>query len=93
VQIIRQDRHTPRANCSLCFAVQRCAAAAAAARGIEGVEISVPLHHTVTPLPEGESYLGFILARGETPAAVEASLRAAHACLRFTIVPEIDRLG
>ena len=65
-------------------------AEAQAVPGIEGVEISVALHHTVTPLPEGESYLGFIFARGETPAAVEASLREAHAQLRFTIVPEID---
>jgi biotin carboxylase len=65
-------------------------AVAEAVPGIEGVEISVALHHTVTPLPEGESYLGFIFARGATPAAVEASLRAAHACLRFTIVPEIE---
>jgi biotin carboxylase len=65
-------------------------AAAQAVEGIESVEISVGLHHAVTPLPEGESYLGFIFARGETPAAVEASLRAAHAELRFTIVPEIE---
>ncbi len=63
---------------------------AEAVPGIEGVEISVALHHTVTPLPEGESYLGFIFARGETPAEVEASLRAAHGKLRFTIVPEIE---
>lgn len=65
-------------------------AEAQAVPGIEGVEISVALHHTVTPLPEGESYLGFIFARGETPAAVEASLREAHGKLHFTIVPEID---
>jgi biotin carboxylase len=65
-------------------------AAAEAVPGIEGVEISVPLHHTVTPLPEGDSYLGFIFARGETPGAVEEALRAAHAHLRFTIVPEIS---
>ncbi len=63
---------------------------AEAVPGIEGVEISVALHHTVTPLPEGESYLGFIFAGGETPAAVEASLREAHGKLRFTIVPEIE---
>ena len=63
---------------------------AQAVAGIEGVEISVALHHTVTPLPEGESYLGFIFARGETPAAVEESLREAHGKLRFTIVPEIE---
>ena len=68
-------------------------AEAQAVPGIEGVEISVALHHTVTPLPEGESYLGFIFAGGETPAAVEAALRAAHAKLRFTIVPEIGLLS
>lgn len=63
---------------------------AQAVPGIEGVEISVALHHTVTPLPEGESYLGFIFARGDTPAAVEEALRAAHARLHFEIVPEIE---
>ena len=35
------------------------------------------------------SFLGFIFARGAPPAAVEEALRAAHARLRFTIVPEI----
>ncbi len=62
---------------------------AAAVPGIEGVEISVALHHTVTPLPEGESYLGFIFARGENAAEVEAALRLAHSKLQFTIVPEL----
>jgi hypothetical protein len=64
--------------------------AAKAVAGIEGVEIGVALHHTVTPLPEGESYLGFIFARGQSPEEVEAALRRAHGHLRFTIVPEID---
>jgi hypothetical protein len=41
------------------------------------------------PLPEGESYLGFIFARGDTPAEVESALRAAHACLRFDVQPII----
>ena len=31
----------------------------------------------------------FIFARGETPDAVEAALRAAHRCLSFEIAPEI----
>lgn len=62
--------------------------AASAVRGIEGVEISAPLHHSLTPLPEGQSYLGFLFARGESPAEVEAALRTAHRCLHFTIVPE-----
>jgi biotin carboxylase len=57
--------------------------------GVESIEITQPLHNLLTPLPEGESYLGFIFARGETPAAVEESLRRAHAQLSFTIVPHI----
>lgn len=61
---------------------------ARAVPGVEGVEISIPLHHSLTPLPEGESYLGFIFSRGGTPAQAEAALREAHACLRFTVTPE-----
>jgi hypothetical protein len=41
------------------------------------------------PLPEGDSYLGFIFARGATPAEVEAALRVAHSRLRFDIKPSI----
>jgi hypothetical protein len=40
------------------------------------------------PLPEGDRYLGFLFARGETSAAVEAALRAAHARLDVRIEPE-----
>ncbi len=61
--------------------------AAVAVPLITAVEITAPLHYPLTPLPEGDSYLGFIFARGETPAAVEAALRAAHEQLRFTIDP------
>ena len=43
------------------------------------------------PLPEGAGYLGFIFARGETPAAVEAALREAHAALRFDMVAAARR--
>jgi hypothetical protein len=45
------------------------------------------------PLPEGGSYLGFIFARGGTPAAVEAALREAHGKLEFEIVPELPVLA
>ncbi|MGQ9483323.1 ATP-grasp domain-containing protein [Chloroflexus sp.] len=65
-------------------------AEACAITGIEAVEITAPLNYPLTPLPEGDSYLGFIFARGSDPATVEAALRAAHACLRFTIVPAIE---
>lgn len=64
--------------------------AAAAVPGVEGVEITARLDQTLTPLPEGESYLGFIFARTTSPAQAEAALRAAHAALRFTIVPEFS---
>ncbi len=66
--------------------------AAAAVPLIDGVEITAPLHYPLTPLPEGDSYLGFLFARGETPAEVEAALRAAHGQLRFTIDP-VFQLG
>ena len=59
-------------------------------RSIEAVEITAPLNYPLVPLPEGDSYLGFIFARGSDPATVETALRAAHACLRFTIVPAIE---
>lgn len=60
---------------------------------VEGVEITARVNYPITPLPEGESYLGFIFAKGETPAAVEAALRQAHSYLLFTIVPEINLLA
>ncbi|HEY7832892.1 MAG TPA: ATP-grasp domain-containing protein [Ktedonobacterales bacterium] len=66
--------------------------AAQAVPGIEGVEITAKPHYSVVPLPEGASYLGFIFARGDTPAAVEAALRAGHACLHFDIRPELPLL-
>ena len=60
---------------------------ARAVAGVDDVVITQTLERELVPLPEGASYLGFVFAHGETPAAVEASLRAAHAALRFTIVP------
>lgn len=59
---------------------------------ITGVEITAKLHQPLVPLPEGASYLGFIFARGETPAEVEAAIREAHTHLRFDIRREIPVL-
>ncbi|MDT8307094.1 MAG: ATP-grasp domain-containing protein [Anaerolineae bacterium] len=67
----------------------RGVAEAEAVPGIESVEITAPLNNLLTPLPEGDSYLGFIFARGEEPAVVEAALRQAHACLHFDVEPVI----
>jgi biotin carboxylase len=60
---------------------------AEAVPNITGVEITTRPHTLVTPLPEGSSYLGFIFARAETPAAAEEALRLAHSKLRFEIAP------
>ncbi len=62
-------------------------AEAEAVPGIVSVTISIHRGQEVVPLPEGSEYLGFIFARGEEPAQVEAALRRAHALLRFTIEP------
>jgi biotin carboxylase len=58
---------------------------ARAVPGIVGLEISIGRDRPVRPLPEGDRYLGFLFARGETPTAVEDALRAAHARLEIDI--------
>jgi len=58
---------------------------ARAVPGVEDVVVTAPEGREVVPLPEGDAYLGFLFARGETPEAVEASLRAAHRLLSFDI--------
>jgi biotin carboxylase len=65
---------------------------ARAVTGVEDVEITAPLNYPLIPLPEGDSYLGFIFARGDRPAAVEAALRQAHGMLRFHVQPNIPLL-
>jgi biotin carboxylase len=50
--------------------------------GIAGLVITIPPGEPLVPLPEGDRYLGFMFARGESPAAVEAALRQGHAELR-----------
>jgi len=60
---------------------------AEAVPGIAGVEITAKLYNQIVPLPEGDSYLGFIFARGDTPAQAEAALREAHSKLKFDIEP------
>ena len=60
---------------------------ARAVPGIVGLEITIPIGRPVVPLPEGDRYLGFLFARGETPDEVEQALRTAHACLEFDITP------
>jgi hypothetical protein len=63
--------------------------AAEALTYIEKVEITAKLNYPLYPLPEGDGYLGFIFARADTPAKVEAELRRANSLLEFAIEPEI----
>ena len=56
--------------------------------GIVGLEITIAPGGWVEPLPEGDRYLGFMFARGETPVAVESALRRAHAKLEVEIDPD-----
>ncbi len=58
---------------------------ARATRHIAGLEISIAPGKQVVPLPDGDRYLGFLFARGETPAEVEHALRAAHERLEIDI--------
>ena len=60
---------------------------------ITGVEITAKLNYALVPLPEGASYLGFIFARGDTPAQVEEAIRRAHKLLKFDIRREIAVLN
>jgi biotin carboxylase len=55
--------------------------------GITGLEITIPVGQRVRRLPEGDRYLGFLFAAGETSADVEAALREAHAVLDIQIDP------
>ena len=60
---------------------------ALAVPGIENLEITAQPGDELVPLPEGTRYLGFLIARGETPEAVETALRDAHRKLEFIIAP------
>ncbi len=55
---------------------------------ITGLEITVPPGGRVVALPEGDRYLGFLFARGQSPGAVADALRAAHGELEIHIDPD-----
>jgi len=62
------------------------------ARGVTGVtdvRITAKVGQLLETLPEAGSYLGFIFARGTTPEAAEAAVRAAHQELTFAISKEL----
>jgi biotin carboxylase len=60
-------------------------AEAAAVPGITGLTITIPLGQPVHPLPEGDRYLGFVFAEGDSHQQVERALGAARERLRVVI--------
>jgi ATP-grasp domain/L-amino acid ligase C-terminal domain 2 len=56
---------------------------------VEDVAITAHLREEIVPLPEGASYLGFAFARGDSPEAVEAALRAAGARIEAVVTPKL----
>ncbi len=52
---------------------------------VEEVIITAKEGQRVLPLPEGNTYLGFLFAYGKTALSVEKRLRRAHSVLRFEI--------
>jgi biotin carboxylase len=56
---------------------------------IDDIRITARPDQLLEPLPEGDSYLGFIFARAAEPHAVVAALREAHRRLTFAIDPEL----
>jgi hypothetical protein len=65
---------------------------ARAVPGIEDAVITAKPGQLLIPLPEGASYLGFLFARGNSPATVEDALRRSHAELRFQIATALETL-
>ena len=70
-----------------------CAGIYQGVRGIDRAEaiageviITAKQGQLVLPLPEGDTYLGFLFAYGETASEVEERLRQAHKHLEFEIV-------
>ena len=57
--------------------------------GITNLEITTRVHDYIAAWPDGSSYLGFLFARTDAPAEVEAALRTAHAQLKFTLTPRL----
>ena len=60
-------------------------ARAASVTGITGLTITIPVGQQVRPLPDGDQYLGFIFAEGQTWNDVRDALTAASELLHVVI--------
>lgn len=54
---------------------------------IDKIDIVIREGHELTPLPEGNQYLGYIFASAESAEAVTAAIRDAYAQLKFVVAP------
>jgi biotin carboxylase len=63
--------------------------AARAVPHVEDVVLTAQPGREVVPLPDGDAYLGFVFAKGDTPAEVEAALREAQRRLVLDIRPPL----
>jgi len=54
---------------------------------IDKIDIIIREGHELIPLPEGNQYLGYIFASGETTEQVTNALRTAYAHLKFVTAP------
>ncbi len=66
---------------------------ARATPAVEDIVITAKQGQKLIPLPEGNSYLGFIFARGDSSDIVEEALRMSHARLRFETATVLPVLG
>lgn len=66
---------------------------ARAMHGVEDILITAKQGQKLVPLPEGNSYLGFIFARGDSADSVEHALRASHQQLHFEISMALPVVG
>ena len=54
---------------------------------IKELTIEIREGYELMPLPEGNSYLGFLFAEAPSVKEAEQALRDAHACLKFVLAP------
>ena len=58
---------------------------AKAVPGITDLQVTIPRGERLTPLPEGDRYLGFLFAKGPFPGDVEEALRLAYSKLEVVV--------
>ena len=57
--------------------------------GVVAVEVTIGAGRPLVPLPEGNRYLGFVFAHGDSTDQVEVALRAAQGELRVRVQTEV----